>query len=85
MQSSSSSVRLLLVPFLWVGFYAGSYLLLDALGLWSRLPGGLAHGLNLVTGSVLVLALAGHLILATGRIPEPPARDLDASVTPPKV
>jgi hypothetical protein len=83
MRNSVPLIQLLLFAFIWTGFYAGSYLLLDTLGLWPRLPGVLTHVLDLLTGAVLLLALVGNLILSTGRLPEPPGRDLDSSVTPP--
>ena len=62
--------RLILCTFIWVGLYGGTYILLDALGLWSRLPDALTHGLNLLTAALLLIALAAHLVVMTGRLPE---------------
>jgi hypothetical protein len=61
--------RLLLFGFIWIGLFAGAYLLLDSLGVWSSLPVPLTHGLDMATGAILLLALVGHLLLATGSLP----------------
>jgi hypothetical protein len=68
MKKTPLLVRLLLLAFLWFGFFAASYLLLDSLGIWVKLPAGLTNGLAVFTGLVLVFALAGHLVAATGRV-----------------
>ena len=62
--------RALLFGFLWIFLFGFSYLLLDSLGLWGRLPGGLTRGLDLLTGLVLAGELVGHLVLVSGRLPE---------------
>jgi hypothetical protein len=64
--------RLLFAAMCWVGFMAVSYVVLDGLGVWQALPQGLTHAANVLTGLVLVFALVGHLLLATGRIPPAP-------------
>ncbi|HWX24610.1 MAG TPA: hypothetical protein VN083_06180 [Vicinamibacteria bacterium] len=64
--------RLLFVAVCWVGFMAVSYVILDGLGVWQALPQGLTHAADVLTGLVLVFALVGHLLLATGRIPPAP-------------
>jgi len=66
---SLSLSRLLLFGFIGIGLIAGTYLLLDSLGIWSSLPVGLTHGIDIATGVILLLALAGHLLLATGSLP----------------
>jgi hypothetical protein len=63
--------RLILAAFVWVFFLAAAYVLLDALGLWSRLPAALTWGIDIATGLVLAAALIVHLVLATGKLPGP--------------
>lgn len=63
--------RLIFAGFLWVFFMAVSYVLLDGLGVWQTLPTALTHGADVATGLVLLLALIGHLFLATGPIGKP--------------
>jgi hypothetical protein len=60
--------RLILFGFVGIFIVAASYLLLDTLGVWSRLPAGLTHGVEVVTGLILLFALLGHLALATGAL-----------------
>jgi hypothetical protein len=62
--------RVILGLFVWVFFLAASYLLLDSLGLWSKLPDTLTRGLDIGTGLVLAVALLVHLVLSTGKLPE---------------
>jgi hypothetical protein len=61
--------RLLLLGFVWIGLFAVAHLLLDSLGVWSILPVPLTHGVEIVTGVILLLMLVGHLLLATGSLP----------------
>lgn len=61
--------RVILWLFVWVFFLAAAYVLLDSLGLWSRLPDTLTRGLDIGTGLVLALALVLHLVLVTGKLP----------------
>ncbi len=58
----SPLARLILFGFVGIFIIAAGYLLLDAFGVWSRLPAGLTHG-------VLLFVLLGHLALATGTPP----------------
>jgi len=62
--------RLVLLAFIWVGLYGGTYILFDALGMWVRLPESFKHVLDLLTGAILLTALIAHLLLSTGRLPE---------------
>lgn len=62
--------RLILLVFVWIGLYGGTYILLDSLGLWSRLPRAFTHALDLLTAAILLFALGAHLILSAGRLPQ---------------
>jgi hypothetical protein len=64
--------RLILAGFIWVFLFAAVYLLLESVGLWSRLPGPLTRGIDLATGLVLLGALVAHLLLAMGALPPSP-------------
>jgi hypothetical protein len=64
--------RLTLFALIWVGLYGGTYILFDSLGLWARLPESFTHALDLLTAAILLLALAAHLLVSTGRLPERP-------------
>jgi len=64
--------RLTLCAFVWVGLYGGSYILFDSLGLWARLPESFTHALDILTAAILLIALAAHLLVSTGRLPEHP-------------
>jgi hypothetical protein len=61
--------RLLLCAFLAIFALAASYVLLDSLGLWQRIPASASRGVEVLTGLILLAALAGHLVLATGKLP----------------
>jgi hypothetical protein len=61
--------RLILFGFVGILTVAASYLLLDTLGVWSRLPAVLTHGIEVLTGLILLFVLLGHLALATGVFP----------------
>ena len=61
--------RAILSGFLFLFALAGTYLLLDSLGIWERLPPGLTHAAAVLTGLILAATLLGHLALATGRLP----------------
>jgi hypothetical protein len=65
----SPLARLILIGFICIFISAAGYLLLDALGVWSSLPVGLRHGVEVTTGLILLFALIGHLALATGKLP----------------
>jgi len=65
----SPLARLLLIAFVCIFISAAGYLLLDALGIWPRLPTALAQAIGTVTGLILLFALLGHLVLATGALP----------------
>jgi hypothetical protein len=66
---ASPLARLIVAGFIAIFVFAGAYLLLDAFGIWPRLPAPLTHGAEVLTGLILVLALLGHLALATGALP----------------
>jgi hypothetical protein len=61
--------RALLIAFLILFAFAASYLLLDSLGVWEKLPAALTHGAEILTGLILAATLLGHLALASGRLP----------------
>lgn len=61
--------RAILSGFVFLFAFAATYLVLDSLGLWEKLPLGLAHGAEILSGLVLFATLLGHLGLATGRLP----------------
>ena len=61
--------RALFVAFVVLFLFAASYLLLDSLGVWERLPAGLTHGLAILSGLILLATMLGHLALASGRLP----------------
>jgi hypothetical protein len=63
--------RILFLAFIWIFAFGGSYVLLDALGLWSSLPPSLTRAVDIATGCVLVGALLAHLVAATGALPAP--------------
>jgi hypothetical protein len=65
----SPLARLLLIAFVCIFISAGGYLLLDALGIWPRLPAAMVQATETVTGLILLFALLGHLALATGALP----------------
>ncbi len=65
----SPLARLILFGFVGIFIIAAGYLLLAAFGVWSRLPAGLAHGVEVMTGLILLFVLLGHLALATGTPP----------------
>lgn len=62
--------RLILGGFIAVFAFAAAYLLLDAFGIWPRLPARLVRGLELATGAILLATLVGHVVLATGGVPK---------------
>lgn len=61
--------RALFAAFVILFLFAGTYLLLDSLGVWETLPPGLTRGVAILSGSILAATLVGHLALATGRLP----------------
>jgi len=64
--------RLTLFAFVWVGLYGGTYILFDSFGLWARLSESFTHALDILTAAILLTALAAHLLVSTGRLPEHP-------------
>lgn len=64
--------RILLAGFVWIFLFAFVYLLLDSLGVWQALPPALTRAADLTTGAVLAAELVGHLVLASGRLPDEP-------------
>ncbi|HXM76993.1 MAG TPA: hypothetical protein VN971_09465 [Thermoanaerobaculia bacterium] len=66
---ASLLARLVLGGFLAIFAFAGAYLLLDSLGVWPRIPASVSKGMEVLTGLILVGTLAGHLALATGKLP----------------
>ena len=66
---ASLLARLVLGGFLAIFAFAGAYLLLDSLGVWPRIPASISKGMEVLTGLILVGTLAGHLALATGKLP----------------
>ena len=67
---TSPLARGLFVAFVVLFVFAATYLLLDSLGVWPTLPGGLTRGLAILSGLILLGTLVGHLVLASGRLPE---------------
>jgi hypothetical protein len=61
--------RAILWGFLFLFAFAATYLLLDSLGVWQKLPSGLTHGVEVLSGLILFGTLVGHLVLASGRLP----------------
>jgi hypothetical protein len=61
--------RAILSSFFFLFAFAATYLVLDSLGLWEKLPAGLTHGAEILSGLVLLGTLLGHLGLATGPLP----------------
>ncbi len=61
--------RAILSAFLFLFAFAATYLLLDSLGVWAKLPPSLTHGVAVLSGLILLGTLVGHLALATGRLP----------------
>ena len=61
--------RAILSGFVFLFAFAATYLVLDSLGLWERLPAGLTHGVEILSGLILLMTLLGHLGLAFGRLP----------------
>lgn len=66
---TSLLARLIVAGFIAIFVFAAAYLLLDAFNIWPRIPAPLTHGAEVLTGLILVLALLGHLALATGPLP----------------
>ena len=66
---ASPLARLLVSGFVAIFLFAAAYLLLDAFGIWPRLPAPLTHGVEVLTGLILLGALLSHLALATGGLP----------------
>jgi hypothetical protein len=66
---ASLLARLVLGGFLAIFAFAGAYLLLDSTGVWPRIPASVSKGMEVLTGLILVGTLAGHLALATGKLP----------------
>jgi hypothetical protein len=60
--------RALLLGFVWIFVFGFSYVLLDSIGVWATLPGGLTRAVDVLTGVVLAAELVGHLALASGSV-----------------
>lgn len=67
---TSPLARALFVAFVVLFVFAALYLLLDALGIWPKVPGGFTRGLAILSGLILLGTLVGHLVLASGRLPD---------------
>ncbi len=65
----SPLARLILWGFLAIFMFAAAYLLLDSIGVWPRIPAAVSRSMEVATGLILLAALAGHLALATGKLP----------------
>jgi putative flippase GtrA len=65
----SPLARFVLYGFIAIFVVAAAYLLLDALGLWTRLPGSLTRAVEIGTGAILLFTLVAHLALTTGPLP----------------
>ena len=61
--------RAILSGFLYLFAFAATYLVLDSLGVWRKLPSGLTRGAEILSGLILLGTLVGHLALASGRLP----------------
>jgi hypothetical protein len=61
--------RAILSGFLFLFAFAATYLVLDSIGVWERLPSGLTRGVEIVSGLILLATLLGHLFLSSGRLP----------------
>lgn len=61
--------RAILSGFVFLFGFAAIYLLLDSVGVWEKLPPGLTHGVEVLSGLILLGTLVAHLALAGGRLP----------------
>lgn len=61
--------RAILAGFVFLFVFAGTYLVLDSVGVWEKLPSGLTRGVETLSGLILFGTLLGHIGLATGRLP----------------
>ena len=61
--------RAILSGFVFLFAFAATYLLLDSLGVWAKLPPGLTRGVEILSGLILLGTLLGHLLLAGGPLP----------------
>ena len=61
--------RAILFGFLFLFAFAATYVLLDSLGIWGKLPLAVARGVEVLSGLILLGTLVGHLVLAGGRLP----------------
>jgi hypothetical protein len=66
---TSLLARAILSGFVFLFGFAAIYLLLDSVGVWEKLPAGLTHGVEVLSGLILLGTLVGHLALASGRLP----------------
>ena len=58
-------VRLMLAGFMAVFAVGVLHVSLTSFGVWQKLPGAVAQGIDVATGLILLLELAGHLALLT--------------------
>lgn len=61
--------RAILFGFLFLFAFAATYVLLDSLGIWGKLPLAVTRGVEVLSGLILLGTLLGHLLLAGGRLP----------------
>ncbi len=61
--------RFIFGGFLAIFGFAALYVLLDSLGLWASIPAPVSRAMEVLTGLILLGALVGHLVLATGKLP----------------
>ncbi len=61
--------RAILLGFLFLFAFAATYVLLDSLGIWEKLPLAVARGVEVLSGLILLGTLVGHLALSSGRLP----------------
>ena len=61
--------RAILFGFLFLFAFAATYVLLDSLGIWGKLPLAVTRGVEVLSGLILLGTLLGHLVLAGGRLP----------------
>ncbi len=61
--------RAILFGFLFLFAFAATYVLLDSLGIWGKLPLAVTRGVEVLSGLILLGTLVGHLALAGGRLP----------------
>jgi hypothetical protein len=61
-------VRLMLAGFMAVFAVGALHITLASLGVWQKLPGALTNSIDMATGLILLLELAGHLAILTWKV-----------------